>query len=104
MESENTQDCKACMEMPRYKCHKIVWAFKIKSIEFDMDRSTKENRETDGGAYITPEEKGYAEFKVSREYVEKHNPQVGGYYVVYSGGYKSWSPAKEFEEGYTLLS
>lgn len=27
---------------------------------------------------------------------------VGGYLVIYSDGYESWSPAKAFEEGYTL--
>ena len=29
--------------------------------------------------------------------------QVGGYYVVYTGGYKSWSPAEAFEDGYTKV-
>ena len=34
--------------------------------------------------------------------LKKHDPQIGGYYVVYPGdGYKSWSPAQAFEEGYT---
>ena len=37
------------------------------------------------------------------EWLDKHNPEVGGYYVVYEDGYKSFSPAKAFEEGYTLI-
>ncbi|TIX55656.1 MAG: hypothetical protein E5V25_28880, partial [Mesorhizobium sp.] len=26
-----------------------------------------------------------------------------GYFVLYDGGYASWSPSKEFEDGYTLM-
>jgi len=26
-----------------------------------------------------------------------------GYYVVYEDGYESWSPTKEFQEGYELI-
>lgn len=75
-------------EMPRYKSHKEVWALKIKHIE---------------GNVITPEE-GYAPFEVDDKYIKKHEPQVGGYYVVYRDGYKSWSPASEFEDGYTRVN
>lgn len=88
-------------EMPRYKCHKVVWALKIKDIVFDVDLAREKNRETDGSATITPEEEGYVSFRVGAEYVRKHQPKVGGYYVVYEGGYKSWSPADAFEKGYT---
>ena len=89
-------------EMPRYKCHKEVWALKIARIEFDHDKARAENRETDGSATITPAEDGYAPFKVPHDYVRKHNPQTGGYYVVYKDGYKSFSPADAFEDGYSL--
>ena len=81
--------------MPRYRSHKEVWALKIKSVELDSV--------TDGSATITPEEDGYAPFRVDHEYVRKHNPKAGGYYVVYADGYKSWSPAAAFEEGYILI-
>ena len=89
------------VEMPRYKCHKEVWALKIKAIEFDSDKARVEQRETDGSATITPEEDQYAPFKVDSGYVHKHKPEVGGYYVVYAGGYKSFSPANAFEDGYS---
>lgn len=85
-------------QMPEYTCHKKVWALKIKSIAIDGEG---ENRETDGSAMITPEEPGYAAFKVSREYMHKHKPEVGGYYVRYKDGYESFSPAPAFEEGYS---
>lgn len=87
-------------ELPKYKSHKEVWALKIKSIVKDGEG---ENRETDGSAIITPEEEGYAPFRVELDYMRKHNPQVGGYYVVYQDGYKSFSPAEAFEEGNTLI-
>jgi len=90
----------AAAEMPRYKCHKEVWALKIKAIELDSDKARAEQRETDGSATITPEEERYAPFKVDASYVHKHRPEAGGYYVVYADGYKSFSPAKAFEDGY----
>lgn len=93
----------ASAEMPRYQCHKKVWALKIAEIKFDRDAARAENRETDGTATITPAERGYAPFKVAADYVHKHKPEAGGYYVVYDDGYKSFSPAKAFEDGYTPL-
>lgn len=88
------------VEMPRYKSHKEVWALKIAKIVRDGDG---ENRETDGSAMITPEEDGYMPFRVEHEYMRKHQPEVGGYYVVYKDGYKSFSPAEAFEDGYTKI-
>jgi len=91
-------------EMPRYRCHKEVRALKIKAIAHGAGGRTADmEEETDGGAIIFPENQGYAPFRVEPEYVKKHKPQAGGYYVVYDDGYKSWSPAKAFEEGYTLI-
>jgi len=94
----------AQLEMPVYKCHKKVWALKIADIEYDHDKAEQENRDTDGSAIIIPEDKRYTSFKIDRWYVRKHGPQIGGYYVVYNDGYKSFSPAKEFEDGYTLIA
>ena len=95
-------------EMKKWQCHKKVHAEKIEKIILDIDLANKENRETDGSAYLffegTSKIEGYEGHKVEYEYVHKHKPEVGGYYVVYEGGYKSFSPAKEFEEGYTLIS
>lgn len=30
-------------------------------------------------------------------------PNLGDYIVIYSDGYRSWSPAKVFEEGYSRI-
>ena len=53
--------------------------------------------------YFQPDEEGYDKVPMSPEYVAKHKPEVGGYYVVYEDGYKSFSPAGAFESGYTRL-
>lgn len=93
----------AQIEMPKYQCHKKVWALKIKSVELDIDAANKEGRETDGSARLIPEDGAYAPLKVDSDYVRKHKPEAGGYYVSYADGYKSFSPAAAFEEGYTKI-
>jgi len=80
-------------ELPRYRCHKEVWAVKIKAI--------KNNPEE--GWQIIPADEGYPAIHVPYSYMEKHNPVPGGYYVVYEDGYESWSPAEAFEAGYTRI-
>ena len=79
-------------ELPRYQSIKKVHALKMKSLVTSED----------GTATFTPAEEGYAPIKLDAEFVSKHKPQAGGYYVVYKDGYKSWSPAEAFEEGYFL--
>jgi hypothetical protein len=79
------------MPLPRYRCHKEVWALKIKSIE--RDAVTK----------LAFEDPGYAALLVSYDWDQKHKPEAGGYYVVYADGYASYSPAKAFEDGYTRI-
>ncbi len=74
------------IDLPRYRCHKEVWALKIKWII---------------GNTITPDDPGYEPFTLSAAYFEKHQPYAGGYYVVYADGYESFSPADAFEGGYT---
>lgn len=95
-------------ELPRYKCHKEVWALKIASIQAARPDgpchvTAEESEETDGSAMITPTDDRYAPFHVSREYMLKHKPEVGGYYVVYQDGYQSFSPARAFESGYIRI-
>ena len=72
--------------MQLYQSHKQVRAFKIANI---LNRRT-----------VAPVLKGESdEVTVDSNYMRKHNPLVGGYYVLYKSGYESWSPADEFEEG-----
>ena len=84
-------------EMPKYCSHKIVHALKIEKVTY-VDGNDN------GIAVIMPADEGYASFQVDAEYTRKHKPKPGGYYVVYKDGYKSWSPAKAFEEGYTKVT
>ncbi len=81
------------VELPKYKCYKEVWALKIAEIQYHSHNKP--------AATIAPEESGYPNFEVNIEYLEKHNPQVGGYYVLHEDGYESYSPAQAFENGYT---
>lgn len=92
----------ASAEMPRYRCHKEVWAIKIERVQLDADDARVENRETDGSARLFVEGP-YATIRVPSSYVRKHQPQAGGYFVVYKDGYQSFSPADAFEDGYTRI-
>lgn len=83
-------------EMPRYKCHKEVRALKIKKV------SPAEGG-TSGGVDLHFEEAGFASMWMPVAFKRQHGPHAGGYLVVYPDGYKSFSPAKAFEEGYTRL-
>lgn len=94
--------------MPMYVCHKKVWALKIKEIVI-APRPTIEELQVilDGGpegsaAYLIPEGH-FGPIMVSKEFMQKHEPKVGGYYVQYRNGYVSFSPAEAFEEGYARL-
>ena len=73
--------------LPPHKSHKIL---KLTNLR-------------DGGKNIYPAEKGIDKFSVSKAYVKKHDPQPGGYYVIYEDGYESWSPEEAFENGYSPI-
>ena len=96
-------------EMSRYKCHKEVWALKIKDVVChahpDPAVSIDEFAKTDqfqGGNFIFENER-YAPRPFSADFYRKHRPESGGYFVVYKDGYESFSPAEAFEDGYTLV-
>lgn len=81
--------------LARYKSHKIVEAAKIIQVAPESDGTDRIPRATlhfEAGTIV-----------VDHEYLAKHNPHPGGYYVKYSDDYASWSPAAQFEKGYTLV-
>jgi hypothetical protein len=80
--------------IPRYKCHKVVGAVKIEAILRDASRA---------GATITPADHSIEPFFVDAEYIAKHLPHVGGYFVLYDDAYESFSPAQAFESGYARI-
>ena len=85
-------------QLPKYQSHKVVAALKITEIYEVRDPEGALDLECEG-----PKGEPSELIRVPLEYVEKHNPQVGGYFVVYQDGYQSWSPAKAFEEGYKII-
>jgi len=87
------------VNLPSYRCHKVVQAARIS----DVRRS-----DTPGGmrAFILTVDLpsgGEAQIHVNPYYITRHDPEPGGYYVLYADGYESWSPAEAFEDGYTLM-
>lgn len=80
--------------LPRYRCHKEVRALKIKQLKYD---------DSSGNYWFLPAEQGFALVELDIEFMRRHTPEAGGYYVIYADGSWSYSPAKAFEEGYTRI-
>lgn len=80
------------IELPRYECHKEVWALPISEIKVRL---------TGDFTLIFPGP--YAPIVVDVEWFVKHKPVAGGFYVVYKDGYVSFSPRDAFMDGYTLI-
>lgn len=73
-----------CKASYRRKVH----ALKIAKVEPTMD-----------GALLTPEDSGCLPFNVSQRFVDKHDPQAGGWYLYYG----SLEPSNPHESGYSLI-
>lgn len=80
--------------LPLYQCHKRVRACQIARLEYD---------DNTGRYTLVPVEPYLDPFTLPASYVSKHKPTVGGYFVQYRDGYMSFSPIKEFEDGYTAI-
>lgn len=93
----NAELPRAQTQLPRWKCHKEVYAAKILRIEAGGESPGRLVLTFDGGseaAFVDLEPAWFA----------KHKPEPGGYYVQYADGYRSYSPAGAFEDGYTRLT
>jgi hypothetical protein len=88
----------ASAEMPRYRCHKEVHALKIAEVHYFSPAAGTANH-----GRLLFEDDRYASMDVTPEWVAKHDPKAGGYFVVYEDGYSSFSPAEAFESGYTRI-
>lgn len=86
--------------LPKYRCHKEVWAAKIIAID---DFNGKREDGASALIFESTEEDCDGGVICSREWIDKHKPEAGGYFVVYDDNYKSYSPAKAFEEGYSII-
>jgi len=81
------------VEIPLYQCHKKVRAAKITEIRHNGNPDMPDLVLGEIGGVVT----------LLPEWHAKHKPEVGGYLVQYEDGYRSYSPAKPFEEGYTRI-
>jgi hypothetical protein len=89
----------AAASMPQYQCHKKVLAAKIGSI-----KRVKATDQTAGDTWnLVPEDDKLPPINVTGDWMGRHDPQHGGYFVEYEDGYTSYSPAEAFEAGYTLI-
>ena len=77
-------------QLAEWKCHKVVNAGKIMFLSTNPRIAViVEDRDGEPCNVIMPE--GWS---------ARGMPGIGDYIVVYENGYKSWSPAKAFEDGY----
>lgn len=83
-------------ELPKYKCHKVVWALPINILSSVTDGS--------GDYMMSSSIAGYSAIRLDRHFMEKHDPECGGYLVIYKDGYMSYSPKEAFEDGYSLIA
>lgn len=90
------------LPLPHYRSHKLVQAALITGMlgpgplqGGDGARLLLRLPSCDG--HVTVEQ------AVSAEYMRKHDPREGGYFVRYADGYESFSPAEAFEQGYKPL-
>jgi hypothetical protein len=82
--------------LPRWKCHKEVRGAKIEEIREHGDA---------GATFILhrADTDELIELDLNRAWIDRFKPHVGGYLVIYDDGYHSFSPGKQFEEGYRLI-
>lgn len=86
--------------MPKYRCHKEVWALKIEKVESIGETTLMLYFSGETFAPATLDGDAFMKFK---HLIGLEHPDHG-YYVQYKDGYQSWSPSDAFEEGYTLIT
>lgn len=85
-------------QLADWRCHKAVKAGKI-IIHLPI-------RETASGKWLVTVEDVNGEaasVEMPADAFARGEPKLGDYVVLYEDGYKSWSPAKAFEDGYDRL-
>lgn len=79
--------------LPEYKCHKVVKGAEIISIRPSTDESKVI-------LTLKQDHANIVDMLVEKTLVEKHEPAVGWFVVIYKDGYISFSPADAFIDGY----
>lgn len=93
---EGTQIARAS-DLPKYVSHKVVHAAKIRRWE---TVPAEGQRPAELVLFLEGFESPL--MSVDPKLFARYVPVPGDYFVVYADGYQSISPAKAFEEGYTL--
>jgi len=75
------------MEMPRYRSHKLVSALEITAVILHEHVVHLKGRQVP--------------YQLEPEMFSRYKPFPGDYLVQYESGYRSFSPRKEFVDGYT---
>lgn len=84
-------------KLANWKCHKIVKAGKITMLPMMRDGVPI-------GPIVVEDAKGETTgVEVNESLFARNTPAIGDYLVIYDDGYKSWSPAKAFEDGYARI-
>lgn len=90
-----SSDTGAMVQLPKYRCHKVVHALKIAKVQWHGNSTLIE---------LVPEDGRYAPLLRSLDWVQSRKADSApGYWVRYEDGYESWSPVDAFEKGYTLI-
>ena len=94
-------------EPPRYRCHKEVYALRIT----DVVLADAEDDQVWLLHVVGAHDQGAFEpIRVDKTWVDRHQPQPGGYWVQYdlqpgeTEPYTSFSPAAAFESGYRRIA
>ncbi len=82
-------------DLARYRSHKEVRAGKIIAIE---ERAVNHH-----DSLLVMEHPAGAKMGVTREWMARQTPEVGGYLVCFGDGYMSYYPAEPFEQGYDKI-
>lgn len=90
LNQDNEHNVKYLAMLPLWKCHKVVQAGKISFMARDEPNQL----------LMIHAEPSNMPFAVPLDFLYRHNPTIGGYFVVYEDGYISYSPAEAFEAGY----
>lgn len=89
------------LNLPQFKCHKVVNAAKITEIGEDGTLVFGDVREVNGA---TLTEGALMTFRPLPGWLNRHHPEVGGFFVIYNEGtereYTSYSPGDVFVDGY----
>ncbi len=81
-------------KLPKWKSHKTVNAAKIVNVTTERSPEGKRTLDLTGGQVFAA--------RNNHAIWSRYVPKEGDYLVVYEDGYISVSPAKAFEEGYSL--